>query len=79
MFGKKEGESCYMDTDCETGYVCMEGYSGNMECREPQPGVAKFGRNLIFIKANKRRSLNNVNVLYIFEPIEIVNHKKLQQ
>ena len=44
MFGKKEGESCYMDTDCETGYVCMEGYSGKMECREPQPGVAKFGK-----------------------------------
>ena len=45
MFGKKEGESCYMDTDCETGYVCMEGYGGKMECREPQPGVAKFGKN----------------------------------
>ena len=44
MFGKKEGEDCYMDSDCETGYVCMEGYNGAMQCQEPRPGVAKFGK-----------------------------------
>jgi len=43
MFGKKEGEDCYMDSDCETGYVCMEGYGGRRQCMEPRPGVAKFG------------------------------------
>jgi len=43
VFGKKEGETCYMDNDCESGYVCMEGYRGAMECREPAPGVGKFG------------------------------------
>ena len=46
MFGKKEGEDCYMDSDCETGYVCMEGYNGAMQCQEPRPGVAKFGKSL---------------------------------
>ena len=44
MFGAKEGETCYMDSDCESGYVCLEGYSGAMECQEPQPGVGKFGK-----------------------------------
>ena len=44
VFGKKEGETCYMDNDCESGYVCMEGYRGAMECREPAPGVGKFGK-----------------------------------
>ena len=24
VFGKKAGEACYMDTDCETGYVCQD-------------------------------------------------------
>ena len=56
MFGKKEGESCYMDSDCESGYVCMEGYNGAMECREPAPGVAKFGRlRIAQIMVNKFR------------------------
>ena len=44
MFGKKEGEDCYMDSDCETGYVC-EVFEGNRQCMEPRPGVAKFGKN----------------------------------
>ena len=45
MFGKKEGETCYIDSDCESGYVCIEGYRGAMECREPAPGVGKFGKS----------------------------------
>ena len=40
-----------MDTDCESGYVCMEGYNGAMECQEPQPGVAKFGKQLYNMKS----------------------------
>jgi len=38
VFGKKAGESCYMDADCETGYVC----SGNT-CQVPAPGQGEFG------------------------------------
>jgi len=38
VFGKKDGESCYMDTDCETGYVCEAS-----RCQVPAPGVGQFG------------------------------------
>ena len=38
MFGKKSGENCYQDADCETGYVCVDD-----TCSEPQPGAGKFG------------------------------------
>merc|ERR1712126_672745 len=43
VFGKKEGEVCYRDNDCETGYLCLEGYNGRMECQPPAPGTGKFG------------------------------------
>ena len=38
VFGKKSGENCYQDADCETGYVCVDD-----TCSEPAPGVGKFG------------------------------------
>lgn len=38
VFGRKEGETCYMDTDCESGYVCAGG-----SCSLPAPGAGKFG------------------------------------
>ena len=38
VFGRKEGETCYMDTDCESGYVCVGG-----SCSLPAPGAGKFG------------------------------------
>jgi len=43
MWGKKQGEVCYRDNDCETGFVCMESNSGEMECQEPSPGKGKYG------------------------------------
>lgn len=43
IFGKKEGETCYRDNDCETGFLCLEGYNSRMECQQPAPGVGKFG------------------------------------
>merc|ERR1711997_1132132 len=33
VFGKKSGENCYQDADCETGYVCVDD-----TCSEPAPG-----------------------------------------
>jgi len=45
VFGKKEGEMCYRDTDCETGFLCMESYNGRMECQPPAPGAGKFGED----------------------------------
>ena len=41
VFGKKSGENCYQDADCETGYVCVDD-----TCSEPAPGVGKFGEFL---------------------------------
>ena len=38
VFGKKSGENCYQDADCETGYVCVDD-----TCSEPMPGAGKFG------------------------------------
>ena len=38
VFGKKAGETCYMDADCETGYVCQDSM-----CQVPAPGVGQFG------------------------------------
>jgi len=38
VFGKKAGEACYMDADCETGYVCQDSV-----CMVPAPGDGQFG------------------------------------
>jgi len=54
VFGKKEGEICYRDTDCETGFLCMEGSNGRMECQPPAPGAGKFGEEC--------RSSNECNI-----------------
>merc|ERR1712080_792715 len=43
MWGKKQGETCFRDNDCETGFVCMESAHGQMECQEPSPGKGKYG------------------------------------
>jgi len=43
LYGKKFGESCVRNSDCETGFVCLEGESGRMMCAEQMPGVGRFG------------------------------------
>ena len=40
IFGKKAGEKCYKDSDCETGYVCYDSM-----CSAPAPGVGQFGES----------------------------------
>jgi len=44
MWGKKEGEVCYKDNDCESGFVCVE-YSGLKSCQAPIPGEKNFGED----------------------------------
>ena len=44
VFGKKSGENCYQDADCETGYVCVDD-----TCSEPAPGLGKFGESLQYV------------------------------
>ena len=50
LYGKKYGESCVRNSDCETGFVCLEGESGRMMCAEQMPGVGRFGKySFIFV------------------------------
>ncbi len=43
LYGKKYGESCVRNSDCETGFVCLEAEGGRMMCAEQAPGVGRFG------------------------------------
>ena len=46
LYGKKYGESCVRNSDCETGFVCLEAESGRMMCAEQTPGTGRFGKFL---------------------------------
>ena len=48
VFGKKAGEACYMDADCETGYVCQDSV-----CMVPAPGDGQFGEFCHFTAARE--------------------------
>ena len=39
VYGKKQGEQCYRDTDCESGFLCLESM-----CQTPMPGVKGLGK-----------------------------------
>ena len=56
MWGKKQGEVCYKDNDCESGFLCVE-ESGLRSCQAPVPGEKGLGKFLnAFYKP--RSSLN---------------------
>jgi len=42
LYGRREGEACMRNSDCETGYLCLEG-NGGMMCQELIPGAGRFG------------------------------------
>jgi len=44
VFGRKQGESCSRDTDCETGFLCLESEAGKM-CQTPLPGEKGLGED----------------------------------
>merc|ERR1712126_669815 len=46
VFGKKEGEVCYRDNDCETGYLCLEGYNGRWSVSLLHLGLASLERSV---------------------------------
>ena len=56
VFGKKAGEACYMDADCETGYVCQDSV-----CMVPAPGIGQFGESwqLVPIKTRNLAMMND--------------------
>merc|ERR1712203_1061952 len=37
IWGKKQGEHCYNDNDCESGFLCM-GSGAKRTCQTPTPG-----------------------------------------
>jgi len=42
IWGKKQGEVCYKDNDCESGFLCVE-ESGQRSCQAPVPGEKGLG------------------------------------
>ncbi|CAB4053970.1 Prohormone-3,ITG-like peptide [Lepeophtheirus salmonis] len=45
IWGKKQGEVCYRDNDCESGFVCLDSANGFRSCQAPIPGDAKLGED----------------------------------
>jgi len=43
LYGKRQGERCVRSSDCETGFMCLEGERGMMMCQELVPGTGRFG------------------------------------
>ena len=43
VYGKKQGETCYRDTDCESGFLCLESI-----CQTPMPGDKGLGKKKMF-------------------------------
>ena len=43
VWGKKQGEHCYNDADCESGFLCM-GTGGKRTCQTPTPGDKMLGK-----------------------------------
>ena len=43
VYGKKQGENCNRDTDCESGFVCLDSVAGRT-CQTPLPGDKGLGK-----------------------------------
>jgi hypothetical protein len=43
VWGKKLGEHCYNDQDCESGFLCM-GAGAKRTCQTPTPGDKLLGK-----------------------------------
>jgi len=44
VWGKKQGEHCYNDQDCESGFLCL-GSGSTRTCQSPTPGDKTLGEN----------------------------------
>ena len=46
IYGKKQGEGCFRDNDCESGFLCLkDGLSGEKSCQAPVPGTQGLGKS----------------------------------
>ena len=48
IWGKKQGEHCYNDNDCESGFLCM-GSGAKRTCQTPTPGDKVLGKIITFL------------------------------
>lgn len=44
IWGKKQGEICFKDNDCESGFLCLE-ENGQRSCQTPVPGQQGLGED----------------------------------
>ena len=54
VYGKKQGEHCSRDTDCDSGFLCIDSGYGR-SCQTPVPGDKGLGK-LFFLKKNCRHA-----------------------
>ena len=50
VYGKKQGEHCSRDTDCDSGFLCIDSGYGR-SCQTPVPGDKGLG--MLFFKKKK--------------------------
>jgi hypothetical protein len=43
IFGKKQGDICTKDHDCESGFVCLKDARGEKSCQTPVVGAQELG------------------------------------
>ena len=49
VYGKKQGEHCSRDTDCDSGFLCIDSGYGR-SCQTPVPGDKGLGKFFFFFK-----------------------------
>lgn len=45
IFGKKQGEGCFRDNDCESGFLCIKDSDGEKTCQAPVTGTQLLGED----------------------------------
>jgi hypothetical protein len=60
MWGKKQGEVCYKDNDCESGFLCVE-ESGQRSCQAPVPGEKGLGELETKLDLKLKKSIRHLD------------------
>ena len=54
VYGKKQGERCSRDTDCDSGFLCIDSGYGR-SCQTPVPGDKGLGNFFQKKKKNEKK------------------------
>ena len=57
VYGKKQGEHCSRDTDCDSGFLCIDSGYGR-SCQTPVPGDKGLGRLFLSAPGEARALVN---------------------